>query len=86
MEYWIGLSTDRLQAACAAACDIAAKRTRCHDPRCIACLPACLPAWPNPPQDANSRWLLLVLWMTRMGSGLLPAKDVVSTARRLRVS
>ncbi|PNW85374.1 hypothetical protein CHLRE_03g183400v5 [Chlamydomonas reinhardtii] len=37
-------------------------------------------------KPANSRWILLVLWMTKMGVGLVPAKDIISASRRLRVT
>ncbi|GAX79700.1 hypothetical protein CEUSTIGMA_g7141.t1 [Chlamydomonas eustigma] len=34
----------------------------------------------------NSRWVLLVLWMAKTGSGLVPAKDILSAAKRMRVT
>ncbi|KIZ00922.1 hypothetical protein MNEG_7037 [Monoraphidium neglectum] len=37
-------------------------------------------------KPAVHRQLLLVLWMAQLGSGAIPAKDVISGARRVRVS
>ncbi|GLC44459.1 hypothetical protein PLESTB_000467300 [Pleodorina starrii] len=37
-------------------------------------------------KPANSRWVLLVLWMSKMGVGLVPAKDILAASRRLRVT
>ncbi|KXZ56755.1 hypothetical protein GPECTOR_1g680 [Gonium pectorale] len=37
-------------------------------------------------KPANSRWVLLVLWMSKLGVGLVPPKDIISAARRLRVT
>ncbi|GIL42938.1 hypothetical protein Vafri_761 [Volvox africanus] len=37
-------------------------------------------------KPANSRWVLLVLWMSKMGVGLVPAKDIIAASKRLRVT
>ena len=37
-------------------------------------------------QTANSRWVLLLMWMVKTGSGLVPGKDIISAARRMRVT
>jgi hypothetical protein len=41
---------------------------------------------PGGSQAGNSRWVLLVLWIARHGAGIVPPRDVVLAARRLRVS
>jgi len=35
---------------------------------------------------AQRRYILLALWMTQLGAGLVPSKLIVDSARRLRVS
>jgi hypothetical protein len=35
---------------------------------------------------AQRRFILLVLWMARLGAGVLPGKAVVGAARRIRAS
>lgn len=37
-------------------------------------------------QLGQSRWLYLVLWMAKHGNGLVPAKNVILAAKRLRVT
>lgn len=37
-------------------------------------------------KPAAHRALLMALWMAKFGPGLVPAKDVVASARRVRVS
>ncbi len=37
-------------------------------------------------QPANSRWVMLMLWMCSTGVGLVPGKDIVAAARRLRIT
>jgi hypothetical protein len=37
-------------------------------------------------QPATHRALLMVLWMARHGVGIMPIKDMVASARRVRVS
>ncbi|KAG2499869.1 hypothetical protein HYH03_002160 [Edaphochlamys debaryana] len=37
-------------------------------------------------KPANSRWVMLVLWMATQGPGLVAPKDVISAARRLRIT
>jgi hypothetical protein len=48
---------------------------------------ACLVADEDPGlQIANSRWVLLMLWMSKCGPGLVAAQDVINAARRLRIT
>jgi 1,3-beta-glucan synthase len=35
---------------------------------------------------ARTRWTLLVLWMAVYGVGVVPNKDIMAAARRIRVS
>eukprot|EP00798_Chlamydomonas_sp_ICE-L_P002378 gene2378-8685_t len=35
---------------------------------------------------ASSRWVLLVLWMTKQGVGIIAAKDIINACRRMRVT
>eukprot|EP00887_Chlorella_sp_A99_P003472 scaffold7.g3472.t1 len=37
-------------------------------------------------RPCQRRYVLCITWMCQLGAGLLPAKDIVSAARRLRVS
>lgn len=37
-------------------------------------------------QPANHKWLLLILWLAKMGVGLVPSKDIIMAARRLRIT
>lgn len=37
-------------------------------------------------KPANSRWVMLMLWMCSTGVGLVPGKDIVAAARRLRIT
>ncbi len=37
-------------------------------------------------QIANSRWMLLLLWMVQGGTGLVPAKDIINAAKRMRIT
>ena len=57
---------------------------------CPEHLPHPVPHLTTPPsphaQIATSRYVLLVLWMTKLGAGIVPAKDVLSAARRLRIT
>ena len=48
----------------------------------------CPPRPPDPPspQPCQRRYILLVLWMARLGGGVLPGKSIVDAARRLRFS
>ena len=38
------------------------------------------------PQLARTRWLFLMLWMAKFGTGIVPNKDVLNAAKRLRVT
>lgn len=37
-------------------------------------------------RPANNRWLLLVMWMCKMGVGIVPSKDIIMASKRLRVT
>lgn len=37
-------------------------------------------------QPCERRYILLVLWMARLGAGVIPGKSIVDAARRLRFS
>ncbi|PNH12369.1 hypothetical protein TSOC_000663, partial [Tetrabaena socialis] len=37
-------------------------------------------------KPANSRWVLLILFFTKTGVGIVPTKEIISSARRLRVT
>jgi hypothetical protein len=41
---------------------------------------------PPPPQPANHRSMLMVLWLAKYGVGIVPLKDVILAAKRVRVS
>lgn len=35
---------------------------------------------------ANTKWLFMILWMAKYGSGVVPLKDIVNAAKRIRYS
>lgn len=37
-------------------------------------------------KSANTRWMFLVLWMAKYGSGIVSNKEIISAARRVRYS
>jgi hypothetical protein len=37
-------------------------------------------------QLARTRWLFLMLWMAKLGTGVVPGKDMLNAAKRLRVT
>lgn len=38
------------------------------------------------PQLGQTRWLYLMLWMAKHGNGLVPPKNMMLSAKRLRVT
>jgi hypothetical protein len=37
-------------------------------------------------QLARTRWLFLMMWMAKLGTGIVPSKDMLNAAKRLRVT
>ena len=51
-----------------------------------SCNSAATPSPLPPPQLGQSRWLYVVLWMAKHGNGLVPPKNIIAAAKRLRVT
>jgi hypothetical protein len=37
-------------------------------------------------QLGQTRWLYIMLWMAKHGNGLVPPKNIITSAKRLRVT
>jgi hypothetical protein len=48
--------------------------------------PATSPALLLLAQLGQSRWLYMMLWMAKHGNGLVPPKNIIVAAKRLRVT
>lgn len=60
---------------------LAARAVTLTRPRLAAAPPGCLPA-----QLGQSRWLYMMLWMAKHGNGLVPPRNIIVAAKRLRVT